>query len=201
MNNNQLPIPTHSRHLHTTKIFFNLVLIVYLVQTIELLVNFIYFAAIPASSIHIVITDSKYSFNGLLGYMGLGFDTIYSNLPVENAQLFALSACILLFITEILPFILILYFGRKILKVITRSYTPFTAETANLIRRIGVILILKGALATLILQSGMNLINFKRVMFNNPLELSWLLAGTMTLMLADIFEKGCSLQQEVDETL
>lgn len=201
MNKTNPLISTPPKHLSTTKFFFFLILLIISIQTFALLANMIYFSTIPASSLNVISTDFVYHLDGYIGTMNLSYDKICANLPVENPRLFALSACILIFITEFLPMILILILGQKLLKTMTQAYTPFTVTTTQLIIKIGIILILKGSLACLIIQAGMNIINFHRFELKNPIELNWLLAGVITLMLADIFEKGCALQQEVDETL
>ena len=92
-------------------------------------------------------------------------------------------------------------YGQKVLKVISRSHSPFLPEAAKLIKKMGGVMIFLGIGTLLIVQVGMNLINFHRLQFENPWEFSWLLAGVITLLLADIFARGCALQEEVDETI
>lgn len=62
-------------------------------------------------------------------------------------------------------------------------------------------MLLMGLLGRLIFQASMNIINFRALNFENPWEFHWILSGVITILLADIFERGCRLQQEVDETL
>lgn len=205
MNETLIQPITTPRRLKITKFFFNILLIFLVCETLAVIGNTMGFIATPESSIQIIDKEHRYfRLEGKLGHTSPSYDhvaMVNADLPVENPKLFAVSFNLLLLITEVLPKLFVMLLARRLLKEITASYTPFTDKTPKLIRSAGMILLLKGALGKLILQVGLNFINFRRLSFVNPYEINWILIGLFILLLADVFAKGCALQQEFDETL
>lgn len=193
------------RRLRVTKILLYLLLIFIIWKISAEIASAGYYMMSPESSVKVINTDyGTFHIEGYGGYINISFDDLAvraEDLPVANTQLFAASLLLLLVITHELPMLLILIQASRLLREITTSYTPFTEKTTKLIRSIGIIMLLKGFLGKLILQMGINLINFHHRWCDNPFDFTWILIGLFVLILADVFYKGCLLQQDADETL
>lgn len=195
------------RRLRVTKILSYLFLISTIFNRfIRNILNIISYFASSDSAIKIACnTDyGRFYIDGPLGYIRLPFNYLAitaSDFPIENAKLFAVSLALLFMIAIDLPILFMLIQACRLLREITSSYTPFTEKTTKLIRSVGIIMLLRGFLGILILQMGINLINFHRIGCDNPFDVTWILIGLFVLILADVFYKGCLLQQDADETL
>lgn len=118
-----------------------------------------------------------------------------------NGQVFAASFILLTLVSEKVPLLFILWKGYRILRIMRHSYSPFMPEIAGHICWIGRTALFIGFFKKLILQGGMSLIIDHDFMFENPMEISWILTGLILLLVSDIYKRGCALQKEVDETL
>lgn len=201
MNENTATAAYKPQHLEITRFLFYIVFIGIALQAVWLLVHSFYFGILPDASINLVNTGNSYFAQGLLGTMDISFKELCFNSNVTNSKLFLISFCIVEFLVHSLPLLFIMLTGRRLLTSLSHSHSPFTAETTACIKRIGLIMLFMGLLSKLIFQASMNIINLHNLNFENPWEFHWILSGVITILLADIFERGCHLQQEVDETL
>lgn len=188
-------------HLNRARVLFYIALAVIVIKTLGTIADIFYFASQPVSAIQVSASDSRYSFPGLFGYYRLPFDYLAIYEGIINGKLFAMSVAVALLLFNSFPLLLIMNLGRKLIKNLKYSYTPFTAETTSYIKKIGIIMICMGSLSRFLFQVSINVVNLHRINFVNPYDLSWILAGIFTFLLSDIFARGCYLQQESDETL
>lgn len=188
-------------HLNLARVLFYILFAVIVIEAIVTAADIFYFASQPVSAIQVSASDSRYSFLGLFGYYRLTFDYLAISEGITNGKLFAMSVAAAFLLFRSFPLLLIMNFGRKLMKTLKSSYTPFTAETTSCIKIIGIIMICMGSLSRFLFQVSINIVNLHRINLVNPYDPSWILAGIFTFLLADIFARGCYLQQESDETL
>lgn len=112
---------------------------------------------------------------------------------VQSGKTLSFGQCVLFFfccLGEMICIFLALYNARRIFGCIGKGYSPFTAKTAAQIRKIAMYVVLFAVFAVLSV--------FK---LSFP---SLLMCGLFALILfciSLIFDYGCELQKEVDETL
>ena len=201
MSENKTMSPPPLWHLSLARVLFCFLFIFFVYRTLASVVNIIYFASQPASAIQVSANESRYIFPGLFGYYRIPLDYLAVYDGITNGKLFALSITIAGFLFKDIPLLVIINLGRILFKNLKGSYTPFTAGTTSCIKKIGIIMICMGSLSKLLIQVSVNVVNLHRFNCVNPYEPSWILAGIFTFLLADIFARGCYLQQESDETL
>lgn len=201
MNDNTATAAYKPQHLEITRFLFYIVFIGTALQGLWLIVHAFYFGTLPDASINLVNTGNSYFAQGLFGTLDISFKELCFNSNVTNSRLFLISFCIVEFLVRTLPLLFIMLIGRRLLTSLSHSHSPFTAETTACIKKMGLTMLLMGLLSKLIFQASLNIINLHELNFENPWEFHWILSGVITILLADIFERGCSLQQEVDETL
>lgn len=201
MNENNITSAPPLWHLKLARVLFYILFAAIVIETIQTAADVFYFASQPASAVQVSISDSRYNFQGLSGYYRLSFDYLAIYGEITDGRLLALSIAAAKLLFRRFPLLLIMNLGRKLIKTLKSSYTPFTAETTSYIKKIGIIMICMGSLSRFLFQVSINIINLHRINYANPYDLSWILAGIFTFLLADIFARGCYLQQESDETL
>lgn len=151
--------------------------------------------------ISIMNTGYSYRYNMLIGYGEVKFEDMPFYHTIENNAIFVLSAGVSYIISNSIPFLAIMIYGRKILRIINNFYTPFSPDMPAYIRNIGIIFILMGFFGKLIRQLLLGFFNFHKLYFHNPLELQWIFIGLLIIVLSDIFRRGVELQRNEDETL
>ena len=104
-------------------------------------------------------------------------------------------------LTRTVPYLLIVCFLMRILRSIAKAHTPFLPKAANSIRYIGYCFLVMGLLGKLIYQSVISVAVFGELFFENPIQWKEVFFAVLLLLLADIYKRGCALQQESDETL
>lgn len=87
------------------------------------------------------------------------------------------------------------------MRTIQNSHSPFVPAIVRNTKRVGIALILLGVLGELVLQGGMSLAAYHVLSVTNPFEFAWIFSGIIVLLVSDIFDRGCELQQFSDETL
>ena len=123
----------------------------------------------------------------------------YQILPDGVTFLFVVTLTGIL--TRTVPYLLIVCFLMRILRSIAKAHTPFLPKAANSIRYIGYCFLVMGLLGKLIYQSVISVAVFGELFFENPIQWKEVFFAVLLLLLADIYKRGCALQQESDETL
>lgn len=119
-----------------------------------------------------------------------------------NGKLFSSAFLFLCLIAYDLPILFIAWKGCRILHIMEHHpWSPFIPEIAEQIRWIGKVSLFIGLFGKFIIQVGMGAIIYHIFFFQNPMKMSWILTGLILLLVSDIFNKGCALQKEADETL
>ena len=122
-------------------------------------------------------------------------------MPAPDGRTLALVSAGAGILTQNVPWLAIAGLMLRLLMRIRDGHSPFLPGTDGCIRAAGWVLLGKGIFGTLLWQVSVSLIAFQRLYFCNPFDLGEIFAGILLLFLADIFRKGCLLQQESDETL
>ena len=122
-------------------------------------------------------------------------------MPAPDGRTLALVSAGAGILTQNVPWLAIAGLMLRLLMRIRDGHSPFLPVTDGCIRAAGWVLLGKGIFGTLLWQVSVSLIAFQRLYFCNPFDLGEIFAGILLLFLADIFRKGCLLQQESDETL
>lgn len=201
MNNTQaLDEQGYSHHM-LCKIFVYGASAVLILQVITSVIFMIHFALLSSSDIQIINNGSGYSFALPLGYARFSYEYLGRDITIQNTKLFCITYLIARTITTELPILIILNYFRKVLGFLKKGYSPFTLEIIRYIKKIGMGLIYMGCFSKLLLQIALNMAADGTMMFANPLQLSYIFAGFVVLLLGDIFRRGCTLQREYDETL
>jgi hypothetical protein len=97
-------------------------------------------------------------------------------------------------------------FARRLLER-AASHHPFTAETVTGLRRLGILILIGGALAEVLRIGGTMALYVSAVPGANPLDLDlapdgwWLLVGLTVLAFGQIVEHGRTLRAELDEVI
>ena len=99
------------------------------------------------------------------------------------------------------PYLLIVCFLMRILRSIAKAHTPFLPEAVNSIRYMGYCFLVMGLLGKLVYQVAISVAVFGELFFENPIQWKEVFFAVLLLLLADIYKRGCALQQESDETL
>lgn len=167
------------------------------------LANLIAVCIRPAAETVVIKTAEGLRFDLLDGYAQLRRETapLMTDSSDINGKVFAVAFLLLNLIAYNLPLLFIAWKGFQILHTMKHSWSPFVPEIAEHICWIGRTSLFIGLFHKLSIQVGMSAVIDHKVHFENPYELSWILAGVILLLVSDIFKKGCILQKEVDETL
>lgn len=155
----------------------------------------------PAAQTVVSDTGTGLQFDLLLGHANLSAEYLPTDYAAVNGKLFAVTYLLLGIIADKLPRFFILIIAGRMLERIGKSYSPFIPEVADDIRWVGRITICVGLFRKLILQTGISILVYRQVYFNNPIDFMWVLVGLIILLVGDIFRRGCILQKDADETL
>lgn len=192
------------RHFSWIRTFYYMYLFLFIWNFLANLIGLVSILSRPASETEIMDSGSHLWFYFLDG-LYVQFPKEFLPFPVDtatvNGQVFAASYLLLILASYKLPMLFILWKGFCILRVMRHSYSPFMPEIARHICWIGRIALFIGFFEKLIVQAGMALIMYNKFVFENPMEISWILTGLILLLVSDIYKRGCALQKEVDETL
>ncbi len=194
----------NDRHFTLTRILYYLYMIATVYNVLEGLAGLISVLSRPAAETPIMDSGTHlwfYIIEGIFIRFPKEYLPFVTDAAAVNGKVFAASFLLLNFISYELPMLFILWKGYRILRVMKRSYSPFVPEIAGHICWIGRTALFIGFFKKMIQQGGMSLIFVHDFWFENPTEVSWVLAGLILLLVSDIFKRGCALQQEVDETL
>lgn len=123
----------------------------------------------------------------------------YQELPDGFA--FVLGFGLTATLTRTVPYLLIICFLMRILRSIAKAHTPFLPEAVDSIRYMGYCFLVMGLLGKLVYQAAVSLTVFGEMFFDNPVQWKEVFFAVLLLLLADIYKRGCALQQESDETL
>lgn len=126
-------------------------------------------------------------------------DRFYQELP--DGRTFLFTFVLVAILTRTLPYLLIVCFLMRILRSIAKAHTPFLPKAVDSIRYIGYCFLVMGLLGKLIYQSVISVAVFGELFFENPIQWKEVFFAVLLLLLADIYKRGCALQQESDETL
>lgn len=123
----------------------------------------------------------------------------YQTLPDGGIFLFVVTLTGIL--TRTVPYLLIVCFLMQILRSIAKAHTPFLPKAADSIRYMGYCFLAMGLLGKLVYQVAVSTAVFGELFFENPIQWKEVFFAVLLLLLADIYKRGCALQQESDETL
>ncbi|TCL53679.1 hypothetical protein EDD76_1283 [Kineothrix alysoides] len=177
-------------------LFFCITIYKFIISLFSMIQNLIF-----PGSVSLINTGYSYRFGMLLGYGQISFENLPPIHTIQDEHIFIVTVIAVGILAVDLPFIAIMIYGRKILRTISNSYTPFHPDMPVYFRKIGIIFILVGFFGKLIIQLLPSLVNFHKVYFNNPTQFEWIFVGLLIILLSDIFKKGVKLQQSEDETL
>ena len=163
----------------------------------------IYFGIHPGE-IQVVDTGSAFQvtapWGGAIRMSYLEFPgRFYQTLPDGVTFLFVVTLTGIL--TRTVPYLLIVCFLMRILRSIAKAHTPFLPKAADSIRYIGYCFLAMGLLGKLVYQVAVSTAVFGELFFENPIQWKEVFFAVLLLLLADIYKRGCALQQESDETL
>ena len=163
--------------------------------------NTIFLCCSPADSISVIDTGNGIKIQLLFGFLRLSESYLPPNYMNTSVQLLGIPLTILDILLEYLPKLLICVQFQKIFRKLKITSTPFFPEIIFYINRIAYSMLFLGIFSQFLLQMIVFRIAYQTFYFNNPLRFSWILAGCIALILANIFRHGCMLQKESDETL
>lgn len=188
-------------HSYICRLFLEGVTIFFVLSTAVTLISAIYLCLQPESGIVLKDTGYSYRFELLVGYAQCGYEHLPLDVNIVSSKIFCISFLLLSLVTKDLPILVMLYYFRRILNTIRKSHSPFVPAITEDTKMIGKVLILVGIFGGVILQMGLGLIAYHVPYIENPLEFSWIFAGIIVLLAADILNWGCELQTFSDETL
>lgn len=189
-----------------TRVLVNLFLAFYVFQGLLMLGMLVYIMIKGAGSVIVSPAGDEMRFSTTL----LGLDIFHSvSVGMSGGSVDAITnpeagfavITIFGFLVKVFPLIVILWMLRGVLIRLRPECSPFTGEIAWRIRVIGIIFLLEGVLGKLIFQVGVAAIGFQRFYMENPWSLTAILTGLLVMILAKIFQYGCALQEESDETV
>ena len=184
--------------------FFSCVLLIGLCLSLVWTGAVIIYFGIHPGEIRVLDTGSAFQgtapWGGVIRMSYLEFPgRFYQTLPDGVTFLFVVTLTGIL--TRTGPYLLIVCFLMRILRSIAKAHTPFLPKAANSIRYIGYCFLVMGLLGKLIYQSVISVAVFGELFFENPIQWKEVFFAVLLLLLADIYKRGCALQQESDETL
>ena len=184
--------------------FFSCVLLIGLCLSLVWTGAVIIYFGIHPGEIRVLDTGSAFQvtapWGGVIRMSYLEFPRrFYQTLPDGVTFLFVVTLTGIL--TRTVPYLLIVCFLMRILRSIAKAHTPFLPKAANSIRYIGYCFLVMGLLRKLIYQSVISVAVFGELFFENPIQWKEVFFAVLLLLLADIYKRGCALQQESDETL
>lgn len=174
----------------------------FLCSLIATAASMIYLFLKPAGEIVLKNTGYGYEFpiiGGMYARCGMQYLPQYGEIISNKA--FCEAFLGLSILVRDIPYLILLAYLVKLLKTIRSSHSPFVEKTAKYTRRAGLLMIIMGCFQKLVMQTGMAAIAFHTLYINNPFVPQWILAGVIILLMSDIFDRGCELQQFSDETL
>lgn len=184
--------------------FFSCVLLVGLCLSLVWAGAVIIYFGIHPEEIQVVDTGSAFQvrapWGGVMRMSYLEFPGwFYQELPDGRTFLFTFVLAAIL--TRTLPYLLIVCFLMRILRSIAKAHTPFLPKAVDSILYMGYCFLAMGLLGKLIYQSVISTVVFGELFFDNPIQWKEVFFSVLLLLLADIYKRGCVLQQESDETL
>lgn len=164
-------------------------------------VSMIQLFRLPAGEIVLENAGYAYEFSSMGGIVRCGMQYLPMYGEIVSNKAFCEAFLGLSILVRDIPYLVLLAYLVKLLKTIRSSHSPFVAKTTKYARRAGILMVLMGFLQKLVMQTGMAAIAYHTFYMNNPFVPQWILAGVIVLLMSDIFERGCELQQFSDETL
>lgn len=162
--------------------------------------NLVFLCCVPADNISMTDTGNGVKIQLLFGFLRLSEGYLPPDYMNTSAQLLGIPMLLFDLLLKYLPQVLICVQLQNIFRKLKATVTPFFPEIVSYIRRISYTMLFLGFFSQFLLQMIVFFIAYRTVYFSNPLQFSWVLAGCITLLLADIFRRGCVLQKESDET-
>lgn len=110
----------------------------YVLKIVFGVVNSVYVARMPQEEVNVEFNGNEYRFDlPIAGFMRLGNDNFPEYMqPVSNKGL-ALAVSVMATLVMDIPILLLLLYGRRVLRRMVRERSPFLPETTTDIRRIG----------------------------------------------------------------
>ena len=184
--------------------FFSCVLLIGLCLSLVWTGAVIIYFGIHPGEIRVLDTGSAFQvtapWGGVIRMSYLEFPgRFYQELPDGFA--FVLGFGLTATLTRTVPYLLIICFLMRILRSIAKAHTPFLPEAVDSIRYMGYCFLVMGLLGKLVYQAAVSLTVFGEMFFDNPVQWKEVFFAVLLLLLADIYKRGCALQQESDETL
>ena len=184
--------------------FFSCVLLIGLCLSLVWAGAVIIYFGIHPGEIRVLDTGSAFQvtapWGGVIRMSYLEFPgRFYQTLPDGGIFLFVVTLTGIL--TRTVPYLLIVCFLMRILRSIAKAHTPFLPKAADSIRYMGYCFLAMGLLGKLVYQVAVSTAVFGELFFENPIQWKEVFFAVLLLLLADIYKRGCALQQESDETL
>ena len=175
----------------------------YVLKIVIGVVNSVYVVRMPQEEVNVEFNGYEYRADlPFAGHMKLGKEYYPGYVQPVSGKSLILAVSVMGTLAMDMPVLLLLLYGRRALRRIERERSPFLPETAKDIRRIGQILLLIGFLQKGIFQVGVAEIGFHTYYVDNPFfNGSWICVGFLVLLIGNVFETGCELQAEADQTL
>lgn len=189
-------------HYDTCELFLKFAIAIYIVRMIAGVVNIVYAGLQP--DVAITEKGGYWVFDLLVGISRIGPDYLPAGTQIIDNRVLTIGFLLTAMAVDFTPMFFVLNYIRNILRTIDTSHSPFVPEVVSNIRKAGRTLILIGVFSKLILKIMVQLLACHSLYsFGIPddLQLSWIFAGVIVLLVSDIFRRGCELQQFSDETL
>ncbi|MGO5053309.1 hypothetical protein ACTQ6A_12470 [Lachnospiraceae bacterium LCP25S3_G4] len=180
---------TGQSHSQSSMFFLYVIAVCSIINIMISIINMIYLGFQPTSEIQITHMANDYYY--LDFFIGSGtsiIGNVIGGMTVINPKVFSIAFIIQQLIMVDIPFLLVLNYLRKMIKAIGASYSAFIPESVMYTKKAGNILFIVGMIGFFIGGLGGS-------------ALIWVFAGTILLLFSSIFKRGCSLQQDVDETI
>lgn len=157
--------------------------------------------ALTSGKLEMADMGAAYQFRFLIGSINVLYEYIPGGEYIVSEKVLAVSFTAFVMLARYLPFLVLLNYIRKLLYICETSYSPFVAPAAVYVKRAGIWIIIMGVFSKAVIQFGTSLAACRQLYVDEPLDYTWIFAGIVLLIVSDIFERGCTLQQESDETL
>lgn len=193
-------------HYYICELFVKIAMACFIVQLLWLAAGIIYVGVHPVSDIDMTfIAGNELRINLPVGYVRLSAAYLpEGNMEIMNEKVLCLGVFIISIITKVIPMLLIMNYIRKMLKTISGSHSPFVKDVVEYIQKAGKLLVIVGVFSRSLLKVSVQLLACRQVdslSLPGDLQVEWILAGVLVLLLGDIFRRGCELQKFSDETI
>lgn len=206
MNNTKIREKGEMPHYNVCEIFVKMAMAFFILQLLWLAASIIYVGVHPVSELDMTFkAGNELRINLPVGYVRLSAAYLpEGNMEIMNEKVLCLGVLIMSIITNVIPMLLIMNYIRKMLKTISGSHSPFVNEVVEYIQKAGKLLVIVGVFSRSLLKVSVQMLASRQIdslSLPGDLQVEWIFAGVLVLLIGDIFCRGCKLQEFSDETI